>query len=169
MKEREIGAGRDEAPGEDDFKTTDPIRKPSEEDKERRPQHDHRSDQNIGCQIIETQRDRKKKQSVKLAGIPDDALPRSRAEQRKQDILVIWKPEEAFPNRNFRGAALGFHPHEHRRLAECKANIDGHHEQEDRDQKRNSPAPALEIGAWYLPAADADDDERQQKAGVAVV
>ena len=53
---------------------------------------------------------------------------------------------------------------EDRRLLQLQPDVDGEREQDERDQERNPPAPALERVGRHLDAAEADDDQREEEA-----
>lgn len=89
MEQWDGGAGREKAPGEDDFEPANPVRQPAEENEERRTERKRGPNENVSRQIVQPERDREEKQGVELASIPNDALPRGRAKQRQQDVFIV--------------------------------------------------------------------------------
>jgi hypothetical protein len=120
---------------------------------------------NIGVPInIELQRDGEEEQGIELSGVPDDALAGGGAEQRQQDEAVVRVAQEAVGQGRLRALTLGLHLGEDRRFVQLEPDVDREHQQDQRDQERNAPAPIGEGLGVHLGAAERDDRERQEEA-----
>ena len=96
--------------GDHDVAAADPVGQRAEHDEERRAgsQRDHHDD--IDRDVIDLQHGRHVEERVELAGVPDDALGRGRAEQRDQDQAPVLAAAEAFERRIVRRLALLLQP-----------------------------------------------------------
>src|SRR5262249_56996576 len=130
--------------GEDDLFPADAVGQGAEDQEERRAENQRQANQEVRRDEVELQVDEDEEQRVELAGVPDDALPCRRTQQRQRHVLVVRILEEAVLQRRLAAFALRFHPAEQRRLVELQPDIDRHQEQRDREPERNAPAPTGE-------------------------
>ena len=140
-KDRLVGQHREQAAGEHDEFAADAVGQPAEENEQRGPEQERRADQQVRVLVVELQRRRQEIERIKLAGVPHDALPRRRTEQRHQHQLRIAPARETFRQRRLRRFPLGLHLGEHRRFLELEPDVDRDRQQQNRHEERHSPAP----------------------------
>ena len=121
-------------------------------------------DQRVGRDVVELERDGEEEQRVELARVPDHALAGGGAEQREQHVLVVRIVEEALGQRRLRALALCLHLLEDRRLVQLEPDVDREHQQDERDQERNAPAPFGEHLGVHVDAAEPDHEQREEEA-----
>src|SRR5262249_34284908 len=92
------------------------------------------------------------------------ALARGRAEEREQNDLEVLPLPEAFLERSLAPLPLRLHARKHRRLVELEPDVNRDAEQDERNQERYPPTPALEASFRHSPAAEPDDDQRDEEA-----
>src|SRR5262249_2469318 len=114
--------------------------------------------------VLELERRADEEEGPELAGVPDDALSRRRAEQREKDVLVVRIAEETVGERLLRAAVLLLHAAKDRRLLQLQADVDREDEQDDGQDERDAPAPGREGVLEPDLTAQVDDDEREQEA-----
>ncbi len=154
----------EQAAGHHDPLAADAIRKPAEEHEKGRAEHERRGDQEVGRLEIELQRVLQEEERVELPRVPDDALARSRAEQRKDDDAGVAPLAEAFRQGGPRQPALGLHLDEDRRFLEAQPDVDGHSKEDDGDQERQAPAPVAEGILAETEPAGKDHGEGQEES-----
>ena len=122
------------------------------------------SDQHVGRDEVQLERDQQEEQGVELSGVPDDALAGGGAEQRQQHVFVVGVAQEAVGQGRLGAFALFLHAHEDRGLAQPEPDIDREHQQDQRHHERDSPAPFGEHLGVHVEPAKTDHDQGEEEA-----
>ncbi len=163
VKQGRIREHREQAPREDDRLAADSIGHPAEQNECRRGECKGDRGQNVGRGAVDTQHALQEKQRVELSRVPDHRLPHDRAEQCDQNDLQIAPPAESFRERGFGGRARLLHVDENRAFVELHANPERDDQQQQGDQERNAPSPALEcVFPDCRPRTDYDQQRGEQ-------
>src|SRR5262249_6172718 len=133
-------------------------------DEEWRADDERRANQEIDPGRVQLEDVLQEEERLELPGVPDNALPCRRAEEREEDELVVRIVEEALGERALGGAVLALDAEEDRRFLELQPNVDREREEDRGEQERDAPAPRREGLLRELEAADEDDGEREEEA-----
>ena len=103
-------------------------------------------------------------QRVKLAGVPNHALSRSRAEKRNQNALQVGPFRERFFQRLRRSHSRALDVLEDRRLLHAQPDVERNADQKNRNEKRNAPAPRAERFLTHEVLHDQNHGQRDEQA-----
>ena len=162
-KDRKVGQRRQDAAGHDDRLAPDAIGQAAENHEERCADQQRSGDQQIGGLRVDLQCLQQEEQRIELPGVPDHCLPGRAAQQRHDHHFEVVPACKGFGQRRFRGLAFVLHFLEYRRLAQLQANVHRHGQQNDRQQKRNPPAPRLERLVTQRRAAGENHQQRHEQ------
>src|SRR3546814_1106809 len=138
---REIGDRGERAAREDDRLAPDLVAQPAEDDEEGRAERERDGDQYVRGRAVDLQRLFEEEERIKLSRIPDDRLPRDRAEQRDEHPFEVFPATEGLGQRRLRRRALRLHLFEDGAFLELEADPQRQAEQDDRDQEGDAQAP----------------------------
>ena len=141
FKHREVRQHRQQASQHDDRLAADLVRQRTEDDEERRADHERCGHKQVGRGAVHLERLGQEEQGIELAGVPHHGLACGQAHQRQNDHLQVFPLAKRLGQRRFGGFALGLHFLESRRLVHGQADVDRHAQQHDGDDERHSPTP----------------------------
>src|SRR3546814_6618133 len=85
------------------------VAEPAEDDEKGRAQRERDGDQYVRGRAVDLQRLFEEEERIKLPRIPDDRLPRDRAEQRDEHPFEVFPASERLGQRRLRRRALRLH------------------------------------------------------------
>src|SRR6266513_4601783 len=156
--QRVIRQRRQEHPSENDRLAADDVGEPSEQNQRRRGDEQGGADNVARGQHVELLHRLQEVERPELAAVPHDALA-DQNHDGDQNELDVGAQERFFPWVAHHPAP-GLQLLENRSFAQLQPDVDRHHDQQERDEERNPPAPVLE---GVLPQIAAGTNDHRQR------